>query len=125
MIPCLDALAADFRLGLLSNGNGFSERCGLPERFRFVVFSQDVGAEKPDAAMFLEARRQAGCDPTELLHVGDSLTNDVAGPNGVGAVSVWLNCGGVLNDSDIVPDHDIRSLAELPAILNALCTDDS
>ena len=47
VIPIFDALAPHFTLGLLSNGNTYPERCGLEDRFAFVVFSQDVQVEKP------------------------------------------------------------------------------
>ena len=119
VIPCLDTLGQDFEIGLLSNGNGYPERCGLPGRFGFVIFSQDVGVEKPDAKMFLEACRQAGCTPDELMHVGDSLTSDVVGANGVGALSVWLNRDGERNKTDIRPVIEIRTLEELPSIARA------
>ena len=115
VIPALDALRAMVPVGLLSNGNGYPDRCGLPDRFSFVVFSQDVGVDKPDARMFHAAANQAGCAPCELMHVGDSLESDVAGANAVGAVSVWLNRNATPNDSGVVPDHEIRSLAELPS----------
>ena len=116
VIPCLDALRRNFSIGLLSNGNGYPERCGLPDRFGFAVFSQDVGVEKPDAEMFLAACERAGCTPSQLMHVGDSLESDVAGANAVGAVSVWLNRDAVENDTGIAPDHEIRSLSELAGI---------
>ncbi len=117
VIPTLDTLGPDFFLGLLSNGNSYPERCGLPDRFGFVVFSQDVGVEKPDARMFLTACELAGCGPSELMHIGDSLGSDVAGANGVGSVSVWLNRDAKQNDSGIVPNYVIRSLSELAEIL--------
>lgn len=117
VIPSLDALHPNFLIGLLSNGNGYPERCGLPDRFSFVVFSQDVGVEKPDAEMFLAACKQVGCDPCELMHIGDSLESDVAGANGVGAVSVWLNRNAKQNNSGIVPEHEIQSLTELADIV--------
>jgi HAD superfamily hydrolase (TIGR01509 family) len=117
VLPCLDALRPGFSIGLLSNGNGYPERCGLPDRFSFVVFSQDVGVEKPDVEIFLAACKQAGCAPCELMHIGDSLETDVAGANGAGALSVWLNRDAKRNDSDIVPDHEIRSLTELADIV--------
>lgn len=113
VVPTLDSLPADVSVGLLSNGNGYPERCGLRDRFDFVVFSQDVGFEKPDARIFLEACERAGCAPRELVHVGDSLAADVTGANGVGAVSVWLNRDGKTNGSGIVPDYEIESLADL------------
>ena len=117
VIPCLDMLGQSFTLGLVSNGNGYPERCGLAGRFSFVVFPQDVGVEKPDAGMFRAACSRAGCASSELMHVGDSLETDVAGANGVGAVSVWLNRDGGQNDASAEPDFEIRSLAELPDVL--------
>lgn len=117
VMPVLDILRSDFTIGLLSNGNGYPERCGLPDRFSFVVFSQDVGVEKPDAGMFHATCLHAGCDPCELMHIGDSLGSDVAGANGVGAISVWLNRDNGLNETGIVPDYEIRSLFELTEVL--------
>jgi FMN phosphatase YigB (HAD superfamily) len=81
------------------------------------VFSQDVGVEKPDPAIFAVACSQAGCAPAELVHVGDSLATDVAGANAAGAVSVWLNRHGVENRTGIRPDYEIRSLSELAGIV--------
>ncbi len=117
VIPVLDKLGPQYSLGLLSNGNGYPDRCGLPGRFAFVVFAQDVGVAKPDPAIFLTACRQAGCEPCELLHIGDSLEADVRGANGVGATSIWLNRDGVPNTSGIQPDYEIRSLLEIPGLL--------
>jgi putative hydrolase of the HAD superfamily len=116
VIVSLDVLSQQFSLGLLSNGNGYPERCGLPGRFSFVVFSQDVGLEKPHPGIFDAACKQAGCDPSDLMHVGDSLESDVAGANGAGVISVWLNRDGVVNNTTIQPDHEIESLAKLPDI---------
>ncbi len=120
VIPALEALGRRYRLGLLSNGNGYPERCGLPERFSFVVFSQDFGVEKPSPGIFHEACRQAGCDPAELMHIGDSLETDVAGANAVGAVSVWLNRNRAANGTGIRPDHEVRSLPQVMAIAGRL-----
>jgi FMN hydrolase / 5-amino-6-(5-phospho-D-ribitylamino)uracil phosphatase len=108
VVVTLDVLRSQFSLGLLSNGNGYPERCGLPARFSFVVFSQDVGIEKPDSRIFAAACKQAGCNSSELMHVGDSLEPDVAGANGAGAISVWLNRDGVVNNTMIRPDHEIK-----------------
>lgn len=116
VIPALDALHTDFSIGLLSNGNSCPEQCGLRDRFSFVIFPQDVGVEKPDPAIFAAACTQACCPPAQLMHVGDSLEADVAGANTAGALSVWLNRSGAKNNTSIIPDHEIKSLAELPAI---------
>ena len=119
VLPCLDALRSRYVLGLLSNGNGYPDRCGLPDRFAFVVFAQDVGVDKPDAVMFHAACRQADCLPSELVHIGDSLESDVVGANGIGAVSVWLNRHGVENNTSVIADYEVRSLTEFANIMGS------
>ena len=117
VIPTLDVLHPHFKLGLLSNGNTYSERCGLEDRFAFVVFSQDVQIEKPDRRIFEITAEHAGCELVELFHIGDSLENDVAGAQNVGAHAVWINREGVRNHTEIQPDYEITKLTEIPAIL--------
>ena len=115
--PAFDELAPNYKLGLLSNGNSYPERCGLDGRFAFVVFSQDVQIKKPDRRIFEITAQKAGCPLEELLHVGDSLKNDVSGANAAGAQTVWLNRDGTKNNAEIRADHEISTLAELPGIL--------
>ena len=117
VMPALDRLAPHFELGLLSNGNSYPDRCGLEGRFAFVVFSQDVRVRKPDRRIFEITARKAGCPLDELLHVGDSLRNDVMGANEAGARSVWLNRDGLANDAGITADYEIGTLAEVPGIV--------
>ena len=117
VIPTFDALAPHFKLGLLSNGNTYPENCGLDGRFEFVIFSQDVQVEKPDPKIFQITAERAGCELSQMLHVGDSLKNDVVGAKNVGAPSIWLNRDGLPNDTDIQPDYEITSLTEIPTIV--------
>ena len=117
VIPTFDALAPHFKLGLLSNGNTYPESCGLDGRFAFVIFSQDVQVEKPDPKIFQITAERAGCNLTEILHVGDSLKNDVMGAKNVGIHTVWLNRDGLPNDTGIQPDYEIASLTEIPEII--------
>ena len=117
VIPTFDALAPHFKLGLLSNGNTYPERCGLEGYFTFVVFSQDVQVEKPDPRIFEITAQRAGCELTQLLHVGDSLETDIAGARNAGVSSVWLNRESVLNDTEAQPDYEVASLTEIPVIL--------
>ena len=117
VIPTFDVLAPQFKLGLLSNGNTYPERCGLEDRFAFVVFSQDVQFEKPDRRIFEITAERIDCELAQMLHVGDSLKNDVNGAQNVGAHAVWLNREGIRNDTEIQPDYEVASLTEIPAIL--------
>lgn len=115
VIPALDALGFHYRLGLLSNGNSYPDRCGLGNRFQFVVLAQDHGVEKPDPRIFAIALEHAGCAPNEMLHIGDSLDDDVRGARRVGVAAIWLNRKNVPNDTDIRPDGEISSLLDLVA----------
>ena len=117
VIPTFDVLAPHFKLGLLSNGNTYPERCGLEGYFDFVVFSQDVQVEKPDRRIFEITAERAECELAQLLHVGDSLETDIAGARNAGVSSVWLNREGLPNDTEIRPDYEVASLTEIPAIL--------
>ncbi len=117
VIPTFDLLIQHFKLGLLSNGNTYPERCGLEDYFDFVIFAQDVQVEKPDPKIFEITAQHAACEFSQLMHVGDSLENDVTGAQNVRASAVWLNREGMPNNTDIEPDYEIRSLTEIPAIL--------
>ena len=117
VLPALETFRHRYTLGLVSNGNSYPERCGLDGVFRFVVFAQDHGIEKPDPEIFRITLQQAGCSPEQLLHVGDSLQNDVSGAAGAGIRGVWLNRNRVSNDTGVIPDYEIESLQELMYIL--------
>ena len=112
-LPALQTLQAHYTIGLLSNGNTYPGCCGLDGIFRFVIFSRDFGIEKPDPRIFHIALEKAGCQARQLLHVGDTLQNDVAGAAAGGVTAVWLNRNRMDNDSGICADHEISSLSEL------------
>jgi putative hydrolase of the HAD superfamily len=117
VLPTLQKLKERYRLGLLSNGNSYPEHCGLDGVFQSVVFSQTHRVEKPDPAIFRITLRELGCSEAELLHVGDSLGNDVEGAHGAGIRCAWLNRNSIENDTTIKPDYEISSLTELLDIL--------
>ncbi|HEY41548.1 MAG TPA: HAD family hydrolase [Dehalococcoidia bacterium] len=117
VLPTLQTLKERYRLGLLSNGNSYPERCGFEGIFDSVVFSQVHRVEKPDPAIFRITLRELSCTEAELLHVGDSLENDVEGAHNAGIRCAWLNRNQIQNETDVVPDYEIHSLAELLDIL--------
>jgi FMN hydrolase / 5-amino-6-(5-phospho-D-ribitylamino)uracil phosphatase len=111
VIPTLNDLVADYNIGLLSNGNSYPEGVGLERYFGAAVFSQDVGAEKPDPAIYLAAQNALPGD--RYIMVGDSLTNDVTGAQSAGWSGVWLNRDGVPQPSFVSPDLTISTLHQL------------
>ena len=83
---------------------------GLAALVDAVVTSAEVGAAKPDAAIFERALAVAGVARTAARHVGDSLAEDIEGARRAQVAAVWCN-----RHRDPVPDgvRAIASLAEL------------
>lgn len=62
---------------------------GLVPYFRRIVTSDLVGHAKPEREIFEYAFNDVALD--RRYHVGDTLSQDVAGANAAGVRSVWLN----------------------------------
>jgi N-acylneuraminate-9-phosphatase len=57
--------------------------------------------EKPAQSIFLKACALVGVSPAEAVHVGDSLTTDVAGGNGARlAATVFVSRSGAAAPAD-------------------------
>jgi putative hydrolase of the HAD superfamily len=86
---------------------------GLLDHVQAIVTSAEVGAAKPDPAIFERALALAGASAAGAVHVGDSVDNDVAGARAAGIRPVL-----VARDGAPPPGVEaVRSLAELPALL--------
>jgi putative hydrolase of the HAD superfamily len=86
---------------------------GLLELVDRVVTSADVGAAKPDPAMFERALEVAGSSAEDSVHVGDSLDNDVRGAGAAGIRAVLVQRDG----EPPAGVETIRALTELPSLL--------
>ncbi|MFC0627843.1 HAD family hydrolase [Kribbella deserti] len=86
--------------------------------FTAVVTSEDVGAYKPDQAMFTTALATLKRQPDEVMHVGDSLTSDIAGAHTAGIRAIWINRHNRPTPADAPSTHEIPDLSALTAILD-------
>jgi putative hydrolase of the HAD superfamily len=113
-------------IGIVTNGPADVQRdkielLGVDGMVDFAVVSGEFGVEKPDPAIFAEALRLARVAPEEALLVGDSLEFDIAGAEGAGIRSVWINRQrGAAAMGTARPRHEIGSLGELPALISRL-----
>ena len=117
-MAALAALGQRYTLAALTNGNADYSRLGLARYFSFGYCAADVGASKPDPAMFNRALAHAGVAPAEAVHVGDHAIHDVQGAQAAGMATVWLN----RRESKAAPaaTATATSLAALPATLAAI-----
>jgi putative hydrolase of the HAD superfamily len=62
----------------------------LGKYFKAVIISEQVGIKKPDPEIFKLALEKTGLKPEEVLYVGDSITDDIAGAIAAGITPVLL-----------------------------------
>ncbi len=92
----LMALASDYQLGVCSNfthaesARAVLGEAGLDHHMSSIVISEEVGFRKPRAEIFDAVVDSLGVPAREILHVGDSLTADVAGASAMGMHTLWL-----------------------------------
>ncbi len=96
---------------------------GIKRYFSAVVISDLIGVSKPSPEFFEEVFLRIGNPPkTQVLMVGDSLTSDIAGGNGYGIDTCWLDHAGRTIPLDIQPTYRIKNLQELYIILQEPCS---
>ena len=71
------------------------------QQHQHVVYSGEAGFEKPHPGIFESALARLGCEPEEVLHVGNDRRRDVVGALAVGMRAVHLERGGGGELSDL------------------------
>jgi HAD superfamily hydrolase (TIGR01549 family) len=96
-----------FALALLTDNPPATQRQKLDrvptfDAFDAIVFSQDTGAEKPDARAFLAVSEALGMPASKLCMIGDNLFRDGFGAlrAGYGAAIVLRRAGGFIQPHD-------------------------
>lgn len=87
------------------------ENSGLKKYFDFTIYSSGVPFRKPHPSIFQLAISHFQLEPCEILFVGDSLSADILGAQGVGMKTAWINRKE--EQTDIVPDYELASLEDL------------
>jgi putative hydrolase of the HAD superfamily len=103
-----------FRLMLTSNWDRrlprLLERLGLLARFEELIYSAEVGFEKPHRAVFEALLAALDLAPSEVVHVGDRRLDDVEGPAALGIPGMHLDRRRGRGD--------LAGLDELPDVLS-------
>jgi len=122
--PLLRALKGRHRLAVVSNfdytptARGVLEREGIADLFDIILVSDEVGWRKPKPVIFEMALHRLDVVAGDALFVGDRIDIDVAGAQGVGMGSAWVNPERTALPPDVrPPDYEIRDLVELGPIL--------
>jgi HAD superfamily hydrolase (TIGR01549 family) len=109
--------SAGLKMAIISNwqcGLGhFCTELGISDAFAHVISSAEVGHAKPAPEIFAEACRRLGVAAHAVLHVGDSIVDDMEGGRRSGLQVMLI---------DRSQQHDeyaarLRTLAALPQLL--------
>jgi FMN phosphatase YigB (HAD superfamily) len=92
------------------------DRLALAPYLRVLTFSDEVGLRKPHPEIFWRTLSALGVAPEHAAHVGDDITTDVAGAQGVGMRAVHLR-HATSGSQDSNGTEAIPSLEALPAVL--------
>jgi YjjG family noncanonical pyrimidine nucleotidase len=122
----LTVLSIKYPIGFLTNG--FSEiQRWKAEKFdlhRFgdnYVISEDVGHMKPSSEIFDFATKKAGCNPSEVLYIGDSFVSDIQGGAAFGWKTGWFNRDRSPDPEKVdVADFVFDSFIKLPELIESL-----
>lgn len=109
-----------YHLGALTNGNADIARLGLDGHFRFAFSAEGVGAPKPAPDLFHHALEHTGCEPHEMVYVGDDPVKDVDAAKAVGLNTVWFRNTLRPGPAETEPDQIIDAIIELPQALSRI-----
>ncbi len=125
----LDVLRArGCKLGIISNARDAANVDRLIDQARLrpwfdpIVISANVGVRKPNPRIFKVVLDAWQLPPDDVVMVGDMLGADILGAHNADLRGIWATMQAERGANDahsdtIVPDAVIRSLSELPGVL--------
>jgi len=116
--------AAGFKTAILSNGspamlNAAVDHAGIETLLDYVLSVEEVGVYKTHPKVYQLAVRRLGTEPTEISFQSSNAL-DAYAASAFGMRVVWCNRYGQCRERlPGAPDWEIRTLAELPALVGA------
>ena len=124
-LEILELLKKSYNLVMITNGvaevqHRKIQKVNVESYFHPILISGEIGISKPDPQFFYQAADSVRVKYSECVVIGDSIRNDIRGAKNAGMTSVWVNRDGILLQSIIIPNYEIKTLYELPSILKTL-----
>jgi 2-haloacid dehalogenase len=121
-VESLRKLKARYRLAIISNVDDdlFARTAAkLGVTFDQVITAQQARCYKPGKQIFELALQRIAVDPSQVLHVGQSIYHDVIPAKGFGLDTVWVNRAsarpgvGAVKAATAMPNLEVPDLATL------------
>lgn len=123
-LQLLQALHGRVHIAIVTNNITAEQReklevCGLEPFVDTLVTSEDVGAIKPDPAIFESALQRIGCSAQEAVMLGDAWSADIIGAQRAGIRAIWFNRTG-MSCPDPALAIELQALEPLDTVFAAL-----
>ena len=112
----LEYLQQHYQLHIITNG--FKDATALKLKysniqpfFKKVITSDEYGANKPAAGIFVEAMKRAGAKRKHSIMIGDNLHTDIAGAQNCGLDQVYYNPGRQVHSAKVT--FEVAELREI------------
>jgi len=121
----LAGLSPKYLLGAISNSMSlaprrFLEESGMAREFKSIVIPGEIGYRKPHPRIFERALEELGVRPSEAIHVGNSIEEDIVGASSVGMYSILVSPQGLGEDVAAMPNLVVGSIAEVTKAIESL-----
>lgn len=122
VLPLLEELSSRYRLVSVTNGNAEIDKTPLSNIFHRSFTAAEVGAARPDPALFQAVLDWSGMAPGSILHVGDDPVRDVEPARRLGLRTAWIQRGHrqwqAAESANTEADVIVRDLHQLATLLS-------
>jgi HAD superfamily hydrolase (TIGR01549 family) len=116
-IPMLESVSKSYTIVAITNGNADVFKTGIGSYFDLSIRADEAGVAKPDRGIFDLTWEKVGCQSSDVIHIGDSLENDVLGAINAGVTPVWYNPDKEQNTLGV---NEVSALSELSSMIQQL-----
>ena len=116
-IPMLETVSKSYTIVAITNGNADVFKTRIGTYFDLSIRADEAGVAKPDRDIFDLTWEKIGCQSSEVIHIGDSLENDVQGAINAGVTPIWYNPDKAQNTLGV---NEVGALSELPSMIQQL-----
>jgi putative hydrolase of the HAD superfamily len=116
-IPMFESVSESYTVVAITNGNADVFKTEIGRYFNLSIRADEAGIAKPDRGIFDLTWEKLGCQSSEVIHIGDSLENDVQGAINAGVTPIWYNPDKEENTLGVI---EVRALSELPSVIQQL-----
>ncbi len=120
VVEALQVLRRNYALIAVTNGNAQIKHTPLRDCFDHSLTAAEIGAAKPDPAMFHAASTRSGVPLDACLHVGDDPLRDIKPARRLGMSTVWVNRDDRAWPATLQPaDLQVSAIDQLVRVLTA------